>query len=134
MIHASVKSNRYALFAYRMKLLNTNPILLRGQLPTSLVPMDSSMVIVQQVAIEQATSFIRLSLAIHTTDLLSYYVSRLLDDALMVPGGLLLLLIKIPLVSKQTVFTLFEAHFVSVTYPQDRILSRLLHGAMKIQV
>ena len=84
----------------------------------SLIPMESLMVILQQVAIEQATSTDRLSLAIPMTDLLSYYDSRLLDDALTVPEGLLLTL-KIPLVSKQTVFTLFEAKIIPMPYPQD---------------
>ena len=118
MIHASVKSYRSALFAYRMNLLNAIPVLLRGHLPMSLIPMESLMVILQQVAIEQATSTVRLSLAIPMTDLLSYYDSRLLDDALTVPEGLLLTL-KIPLASKQTVFTLFEAKIIPMPYPQD---------------
>ena len=67
MIHASVQSYRSALFAYRMNLLNAIPVLLRGHLPVSLIPMESLMVILQQVAIEQATSTDRLSLAIPVT-------------------------------------------------------------------
>ena len=118
MIHASVKSYRSALFAYRMNVLNAIPVLLRGHLPMSLIPMDSFLVILQQVATEQATASDRLSLAIPMTDLLSYYDSRLLDDALTVTAGLLLTL-KIPLASKQTVFTLYEAKIIPMPYPDD---------------
>ena len=118
MIHASVKSYRSALFAYRMNVLNAIPVLLRGHLPMSLIPMNSLLVILQQVATEQATASDRLSLAIPMTDLLSYYDSRLLDDALTVNAGLLLTL-KIPLASKQTVFTLYEAKIIPMPYPDD---------------
>ena len=113
-IHASVKSYRSALFAYRMNVLNAFRVLLRGHLPMFLIPMDSLLVILQHVATEQATASDRLSLAIPMTD----FLSRLLDDALTVNAGLLLTL-KIPLASKQTVFTLYEAKIIPMPYPDD---------------
>ena len=41
MIHASVKSYRWVLFASCMNLLNAIPVLLTGHLTMSLIPMDS---------------------------------------------------------------------------------------------
>ena len=106
MIHASIKSYPSALFAYRMNLLNAIPVLLRSHLPMSLTPMDSLIVILESVAI-QSKAADRLSLAIPLTDVLSYYDSRLLADAITVPEGFLLTL-NIPLASHQTGFTIFR--------------------------
>ena len=44
MILSNIKSNRSVLFAYCANLLNTIRILLRGDLPMSLNPMDSLIV------------------------------------------------------------------------------------------
>ena len=52
------------------------------------------------------------------TDLLSYYDSRLLDDAIRLPETLWLSL-KTSLASRQTVFTLFEAKLIPLPYPDD---------------
>ena len=49
MIHASVKSYRSALFAFRMNILNSIPILLEGHLPMSLIPMESLLAIMDSV-------------------------------------------------------------------------------------
>ena len=118
MIHASVKSYRSALFAFRMNILNSIPVLLQGHLPMSLIPMESLLAILDSVSLEQSKAKDRLSLAIPTSDLLSYYDSRLLDDAITVPEGLLLTL-NIPLASRQTVFTLFEAKIIPMPLPDD---------------
>ena len=77
MIDASIKSYRSALFAYCMNLLNAIPVLSRGHLPMSLIPMDSLMVILESLAIQQMRAADRLSLAIPMTDLLSYYNSQI---------------------------------------------------------
>ena len=47
LIHASVKSLRAALFAFRINVLNSLPVLLRGQLPMSLVPLDLLLMILE---------------------------------------------------------------------------------------
>ena len=65
----------------------------------------------ESVAIQQSKAADRLPLAIPMTDLLSYYDSRLLADAIMVPEG--------PLASPQTVFPLFEAKLIPMAYPND---------------
>ena len=116
MIHAGVKSYRSALFAFRMNILNSIPVLLQGHLPMSLIPMESLLAILDSVSLRQSKAEDRLSLAIPTSDLLSYYDSRLLDDALTVSEGLLLTL-NIPLASRQTVFTLFEAKLIPMPFP-----------------
>ena len=118
MIHASVKSYRAALFAFRMNILNSIPVILRGHLPMSLVPTESLLAILRSVAIQQTTAEDRLSLAIPMSDLLSYFDSKLLADAITVTDGLLMTL-NIPLASKQTVFTVYEAKLIPMPYPDD---------------
>ena len=49
MIHASLKSYRSALFAFRMNILNSIPVLLKGYLPMSLIPMESLLAIMDCV-------------------------------------------------------------------------------------
>ena len=67
---------------------------------------------------DRANAGDRLSLAIPMSDLLSYYDSRLLADAVTVSEGLLLTL-NIPLASRQTVFSLFEAKLIPMRFPND---------------
>ena len=90
MIHASVKSYRSALFAFRINILNSIPVLLKGQLPMSRIPMESLLAILDSVSLWQSKAEDHLTLAIPASDLLSYYVSRLLADAIPVSEGLLL--------------------------------------------
>ena len=125
MIHASVKSYRSALFAFRMNILNSIPVLFKGHLPMSLIPMESLLAIMDSVSLRQSKTEDRLTLAIPASDLLSYYDSRLLTDAITVSEGLLLTL-NIPLASQQTVFTLFEAKLTT--------RKRLLHGTSKLHI
>ena len=80
--------------------------------------MDSLLVILESVALQHSKAENRLSLAIPLTDLLSYYDSRLLDDPIAVPKGLLLTL-DLPLASRQRVFAPFEAKLVPMPYPDD---------------
>ena len=119
MVHASIKAFCSALYAFRMNILNPIPVILRSHLPMSLIPMESLLVILDRVAIEQQSKATdRLSLAIPMTDLLSYYDSRLRADAVTVPEGILMTL-SITLASRQTVFTLFEAKLIPIPYPDD---------------
>ena len=118
MIHASMKSYRSAFFAFRMNILNSILVLLKGHLPLSLIPMESLLAIMDSVSVRQSKAEDRLSLAILASDLLSYYGSRLLADAITVSEGLLLT-INIPLASQQTVFTLFEAELIPMPFPDD---------------
>ena len=74
--HASNKSYRAALLAYRMNLLIGIPVLLRGLLPIILIPLNSFIVILGSVAIQQSKAADRLLLSILMTDLLVYYDSR----------------------------------------------------------
>ena len=118
MINASVKSYRSALFAFRMNILNSIPVLLKGRLPMSLTPMESLLAIMDNVSLRQSKAEDRLTLAIPASDLLSYYDSHLLADAIAVSEGLLLTL-NLPLASQQTVFTLFEAKLIPMPFPDD---------------
>ena len=118
MIHASVKSYRSALFAFRMDILNWIPVLLKGYFPMLLIPMESLLAIIDSVSLRQSKVEDRLTLAIPASDLLSYYDCRLLADAITASEGLLLTL-NIPLASQQTVSTLFEAKLIPMPFPDD---------------
>ena len=63
-IHACVKSYRSALFAFRMNILNSIPVLLKGHLSMSLIPMESLLAIMDSVSLRQAKAGNRLTLAI----------------------------------------------------------------------
>ena len=51
LIHASVKSYRSALFAFRMNILISIPVLLRGLLLMSLIPIDLLLAIMDSVSL-----------------------------------------------------------------------------------
>ena len=88
MIHASVKSYRSALFTFRMNNLKSFPVLPQTHLPMSLIPMESLRAIMNRVSLRQSKVEDRFSLAIPAGDLLSFYGSRFLADAIMVSEGL----------------------------------------------
>ena len=81
----------------------------------SLIPMESLLAIMDSVSLRQSKADDRLTLAIPASDLLSYYDSRLLADAITVPEGILMTL-NIPLASQQT---LFEAKLIPMPFPDD---------------
>ena len=92
--------------------------MLKGHLPMSLIPMESLLAIMDSVSLRQWKAEDRLTLAIPASDLLSYYDSRLIADAITVSEGLLLTL-NIPLASQQTVFTLSEVYLILMPFPED---------------
>ena len=54
MIHAGVKSYRSALFAFRMNILNSIPVLLPVHLPMLLIPMELLLGILDRVSLRQS--------------------------------------------------------------------------------
>ena len=120
LLYADVKSYRSALYAYRLNLLNSIPTLLQKHLPMSLVPRDSLMAILESVGREQYKAADRLSLAIPTSELMSYYDAKLLRDVITVEQGLIVTL-AIPLASRQTVFTVYKAQTVPVPLPESQM-------------
>ena len=123
MTHASVKSYHSVLFAFRMHSVSSVPVLLKGHLPMSLLHLELLVAIFYSVSFWQSKAGNRLILASPASNLLSYYISGLLADAITVSEGLLLTL-NIPLSAQQTVFTLFEAK-PTVTFPPDDLQSAL---------
>ena len=97
-----------------LNILNSIPVLLKGHLPMSLIPMESLLAIMDCVSLRQSKAEDRLTLAIPASDLFSYYDSRLL---LRYQKDLLTL--NIPLSSQQTVFTLFEAKLIPMPFLDD---------------
>ena len=118
MIRASVKNYSSVLLAFRMNIFNLIPVLPKGHLPTSFVPMETLLAITDSVSLRQSKAESRLTLAIPASDLLSFYDSRLLADATTVSEGLFLIL-NIPIASQQTVFTLFEAKLFPMPFPGE---------------
>ena len=117
LLYSDVKSYRAALYSYRLNLLNSIPTLLRKHLPMSLVPRELLMAILDHVGREQYKAADRLSLALPTSDLMSYYDAKLLRDVITVEKGLIVTL-AIPLPSRQTVFSVYSAETVPMPQPE----------------
>ena len=118
MIHAKVGNYCSALFAFRMDILNSIPVLLKGLLPISLITMEWLLAIMDDVSLRKPKAEDRFTVALPASDLLSYFDSRLLVDAITVSEGLLLT-INIPPASQQTVFTPFETTRIPMLFPDD---------------
>ena len=71
MIRAGVKIYRSALFAFLMNILNSIPVLLKGHLPMSLIPMESLLAFMDSVSLRHSKAEDRLTPAIPASDLLS---------------------------------------------------------------
>ena len=91
------------------------PSLLTHYVPMSLLLKESLEFILQQVATEQLQSRDRLSLAIPVDKLLAYYEARLLLGVLALEDSLLMTM-SFPLISRQTVFTVYKS--IVVPMPQ----------------
>ena len=77
----------------------------------SLVPRESLLAILNSVYDSQKSANDRLTLAIPMKDLLSYYDAKLLSEISTMQQSILLTL-AIPLASRQTEFTVYEAHLI----------------------
>ena len=115
LFYSNVKSYRAALFAYRLNLLNSIPAFLNQYIPMSLLDRASLDEVVSVVQSIQNKALDRLTLAIPPHEALSYYEARLLQDVVALSEGLLLTM-SIPLASRQTVMTLYEA--IPIPMPQ----------------
>ena len=108
LFYSNIKACRAALFAYRLNLLNSIPDLLQKFTPISFLDrayLDKVITVVQTIP-NQALD--RLTLAIPSHEILSYYEAKLLQDVVALPEGLFLTM-SIPLASRETVMTLYEA-------------------------
>ena len=82
----------------------------------SLVPRQSLLIILENVAAEQSRSKDRRYLAIPMDETISFYESQLLRDVISVDQGPVMR-IAIPLASKQTAFTVFR----SIAFPMPQL-------------
>ena len=103
LVYADVKSYKAALYAFKNNLLDSVPTLLDQRLTISLMPRESLLVVLSSVYKSQINASDRLSLAIPTNELHSYYDSKLLREVATISEGLLLTL-AISLASSQTAF------------------------------
>ena len=97
-------------------MMDSIQLILNHYLPISLVPRQSFLTILENVAAEQSRSKDTRFLAIPTDEIISYYKSRLLGNVTTVNQGLVMR-IAIPLPSKQTAFTVFRS--IAVPMPQS---------------
>ena len=102
LVYAVVKSYKAALYAFKNNLLGSVPTLLDQRLTISLMPRESLLAVLNSVYKSQINAPDRLSLAVPTNELHSYYDSKLLQEVATIPG--LLLTLAIPLASNQTAF------------------------------
>ena len=78
------------------------------------------MAILDHVGREQYKAADRLSLAIPTSDLMSYYDAKLIREVITVEEGLIVKL-SIPLASRQTVFSVYSAETVPMPQPASQL-------------
>ena len=118
MIHATMKSYRSALFAFRMNILSSVPVVTKRHLPKSLIRFEWLLAIMDSVGFRRPKAEDCVTLVTLSSDLLSYYDSCLLADAITVSEGLFLNFNK-PLASQQTASILFEAKLIPLPFPDD---------------
>ena len=71
MINTGVKRYCSALFAFRMNLLNSIPVLHKRHFPTSLTPLEALLAIMDSVSLRLSKAEDRLNVAILASDLLT---------------------------------------------------------------
>ena len=120
LFYSNIKAYSAALFAYRLNLLNSVPTLLNKYVPMSLLTRDSLERVLLKVGDIQFNSDDRLTLAIPFNDLMSYYDAQLLQDVVTLEKGLFLTM-SIPLASKQTVMTIYQAIPIPMPQPDEDI-------------
>ena len=118
---ANIKSSRGAIYTYLINMMNSIQPNLNNNLLKSLVPPQSLLTILENVAWEQSRCKDRLSLAIPMDELISHYESRLLRDVITVYQGLVMR-IAIPLATKQTAFINFRSIVVPIPQPEPDLV------------
>ena len=115
-LYANIKAYKAALYSYKLNIMNSIPILLKKQLPMSLLSLESLNEIINLIGTEQYKSKDRLSLAIPPDQILAYYEAQLLNDVISIDEGLLTTL-SIPLATRTTALNVYKAH--AIPMPQD---------------
>ena len=115
MMFTNVNAYRDALYTYQMNTVNAISFLLNQLLPKSLVTQDSLKVILVEVGAEPAESNDRLTPAM-PNEIIFFYESKLLNYLITTYEGLLMQLV-IPLASRKTAITVYEA--MPVPMPQS---------------
>ena len=118
LFYANVRSYRAALFVYNVNLMNSIPTSLNRYVPMSLLNLDALETVLNKVAIAQTRALERLTLSTPFQEMLFYYEAQLLQDVLTLPNGLLMT-IPIPLASRRTVLTTYQAIPLPTPQPDD---------------
>ena len=107
-IFTNIKSYRAALYAFRVNLLNSLTPLKNSFLPMSLIPREQLYKVLQIVQLMESGKQDRLTLAIPSQDMLSYYETKLITNVRATDAGLLLTL-AIPMASSTTAMNVIKA-------------------------
>ena len=87
MTHTNIKAYRSALYAYQLNIMNAIPTILGQFTPTSLVPRQSLLKMLEEVIIEQVQADDRLTLAITPKKNLAYFEAKFLTDVKTLKEG-----------------------------------------------
>ena len=103
-----IKSCRTAVFSYKLTILNSVMTMINKLIPMALLPRTALEEILEAVVIYQTKANKRLSLAIPTNQLLTYYETKILRNVDVVEDGMFFTL-AIPFVTGATALNLFGA-------------------------
>ena len=107
-INNEIKAYRVATYSYKLNLLNSVMAMVNKVIPMSLLPRSALLGILQKVAFHQVQEADRLTLAIPTQNILTYYETKILTNVIVDPAGLLFKL-AIPFASGSTALNLYRA-------------------------
>ena len=107
-INNEIKTYRVATYSYKLNLLNSVMAMVNKVIPMSLLPRSALLGILQKVAFHQVQEADRLTHAIPTQNILTYYETKILTNVIVDPAGLLFKLV-IPFASGSTALNLYRA-------------------------
>ena len=99
-INNEIKAYRVAVYAYKLYLLNSVMSMVNKVIPMTLLPRSMLFEILQKVALAQVHQTDRLTLAIPTNQILTYYETKILTNVALVKSGMIFTL-AVPFASGQ---------------------------------
>ena len=108
-INNEIKAYRVAVYAYKLNLLNSVMSMVNKVIPMSLLPRSMLFEILQKVALTQVHQTDRLTLAIPTNQILTYYETKIITNVAVVNSGMIFTL-AVPFASGSTALNLFRAN------------------------
>ena len=107
-IHNEIKAYSVAVYAYKLNLLNSGMSMVNKVIPMSLLPRSMLFEILQKVASTQVIQTDRLTFAIPTNQILTYYETKILTNVAVVNSGMIFTQ-AVPFASGSTALNLYRA-------------------------